>query len=758
LKKGYSQARIDGEMKRLDPQMKLRKSFRHDIEILIDHLTVDPKKEKQITSSLNAALDLANGFVMISPVVKLGKSNPRHFSTKRSCMKCQATVPDLTPNMFSFNSPYGACARCKGLGKLSQVLSGGVIANENKPLFSGGLNDEIFFSFNKYFIEELAYDLVKKYKFERNIPWIEWPEEAKEAFFWGDNDNSGLIEELERLFHETNSEEIRHKVRKFLREDPCPLCEGKRLRKESLMVKISGKNIIDMTELAVEEAVPFFEKLQFSRNKLITEPILKEVRSRVRFLLDVGLGYLSLERSVSTLAGGELQRIRLAAQIGVGLTGVLYVLDEPSIGLHPRDNSKLINTLIKLRDLKNTVLVVEHDEETMRRADHVIDLGPGAGIEGGQIVAEGNVDQFQKSERSLTGKYLSGEKEIAVPKDRRPWKKASFIELKGCQEHNLKKVDVKIPLGLLVCITGVSGSGKSTLVHDILYKELHNRIWKTNYRVGKFKSISGLEKIDKVIEIDQSPIGRTPRSNPATYTDLFGFVRKIFSELPESKVRNYSASRFSFNVKGGRCENCRGEGYEKLQMSFMPDVYVLCETCRGKRYNDQTLEVRYRGKNISEVLDLAVNEAIDFFSHFSMIQERLVLLKTIGLGYLKLGQPSTTLSGGEAQRVKLATELSKKATGKTIYLLDEPTTGLHFGDIDNLLKAVFQLRDQGNSILIIEHNLDVIKMADYIIDLGPEGGPGGGEIIATGTPEEVARVKASHTGQFLAKILKNDKD
>ena len=750
LKRGYSQARIDGAIKRLTPELKLRKTFRHDIEVLVDHLVAETKKEKQIISSLNASLELAGGFVMILPV-KNAKA-ARLFSVKRSCLKCQTSSPDLTPNMFSFNSPYGACPKCKGLGKLSQ-LTGSVIRDENKALMSGALNEEIFFSFNKYFIGDLVYDLAKKHKFDGHLAWKDWPEEAKEAFFWGDNEHSGLMEELERLFHETNSEEIRMKVRKFLREDPCPECHGKRLRKETLGVRIQGKNIVEMTEKSIEEGAVFFEKLELPLEKKITEPILKEIRSRVRFLANVGLGYLTLDRSVSTLAGGELQRIRLAAQIGIGLTGVLYVLDEPSIGLHPRDNGKLLDTLEKLRDLKNTVLVVEHDEETMRRADYLIDLGPGAGRVGGEIVAAGDPRNYGVPERSLTAKYLSGALSIPVPKQRCEWKKAPVIEIKGCEEHNLKKIDVKIPLGLLICVTGVSGSGKSTLIHDTLYKELHNRIWKTNYRVGKFRSIAGVQQIDKVIEIDQAPIGRTPRSNPATYTDLFGLIRKLFGELPESKVRQYSQSRFSFNLKGGRCESCRGEGYEKLQMSFMPDIYVLCENCRGRRYNDQTLEVRYRGKNISEVLDLSVSEAIDFFSHFSAIQEKLVLLKTIGLGYLKLGQSSTTLSGGEAQRVKLASELSKKATGKTLYLLDEPTTGLHFGDIQNLLSALFQLRDQGNTIVVIEHNLDVIKMADYLIDLGPEGGPAGGQIVATGTPEEISKIKSSHTGSFLKKIL-----
>ena len=749
-KRGFSKAKIDGLIKQVKPGMKLRKNQRHDIEILVDHLAVDRRREQTLMDSLTTALELSGGSVQVTPPNE--KNGGHFFSTKRSCPKCQTSLPDLTPNMFSFNSPYGACPRCKGLGKLSQI-TGTVIRDASRPLMSA-LNEEIFFSFNKYFIEDLLYDLKKKYRFDWNTPYKDWPEEAREAFFWGDNELSGLMEELERLFHETRSDEVRRKVRKFLREEECGECNGKRLRKESLSVRIAGKNIVEMTQRSIEESVSFFDKLTFpAAKRIISDPILKEVRERLRFLLNVGLGYLTLERSVATLAGGELQRIRLAAQIGVGLTGVLYVLDEPSIGLHPRDNGKLLDALEKLRDLKNTVLVVEHDEETMRRADHLIDLGPGAGREGGELVAEGKVGRLRGEERSLTAKYLRGDLVIPVPESRRDYRKAPFIELKGCEEHNLKKIDVKIPLGLFICVTGVSGSGKSTLVHDILYKELHNRIWKTGYRVGKFRSLTGTEKIDKIIEIDQSPIGRSPRSNPATYTDLFTSIRKLFSELGESKARRYTPSRFSFNVKGGRCENCRGEGSEKLQMSFMPDIYVMCEVCRGRRYNDQTLEVRYRGKNIAEVLDLSVSEGIEFFSNISFIQDRLVLLKTIGLGYLKLGQSSTTLSGGEAQRVKLASELSKKATGKTLYLLDEPTTGLHFADIENLLTALFQLRDQGNTILVIEHNLDVIKVADYLIDLGPEGGVAGGKVIATGTPEEIAVCRESYTGAFLKKIL-----
>ncbi|MCB9799553.1 MAG: excinuclease ABC subunit UvrA [Candidatus Omnitrophica bacterium] len=757
LKKGFSRAFIDGQLRELTPNLKLRKTHRHDIEVLIDQVKVIPEKRKQLQQALRLSHDLVHGAVAVIEIGRLPqkKIKSRLFSTTRSCPDCQVSYPELTPNMFSFNSPYGACPRCKGLGKLSQLAAGGVICDETRSLMNGGINPEIFFSFNKYFIEELLHDLTQKYGFEWKTPYQDWPDEAKEAFFWGGSDITGLIEELERLFHETTSEEVRRKVRKFLKEDVCGECLGRRLAKTGLNVFILKKNIMDVSALTIEEAAPFFGALRFPEEyHKITEPILKEIRERLGFLLNVGLGYISLDRTVATLSGGELQRIRLAAQIGVGLTGVLYVLDEPSIGLHPRDNEKLLKTLERLRDMKNTVMVVEHDEETMRRADYLIDLGPGAGKHGGEVMAYGPSSRLKGSLKgSLTAQYLSGQLEISVPHQRKNYRNVTNLELKGCSEHNLKKIDVKIPLGLFVCITGVSGSGKSTLVHDILYKELHNRIWKTDYRTGAFKSIRNAEKIDKVIEIDQSPIGRTPRSNPATYTDLFGFIRKLFSELKESKARRYTASRFSFNLKGGRCEKCRGEGAEKLQMSFMPDIYVLCEDCRGNRYNNATLEIRYKGKNIADVLDMPVEEAIEFFSGFSVIREKLELLQTIGLGYLRLGQSSTTLSGGEAQRIKLASELNKKSTGNTLYLLDEPTTGLHFADVKNLLKALFQLRDQGNTILVIEHHLDVIKVVDYVIDLGPEGGVNGGRLIAAGTPEEIAATRGSYTGAFLKPFL-----
>jgi len=713
LKKGYSRARVDGKIIEIQKGLKLKKAKRHDMDVLVDHLQVRTSEKPRLTEAIRQATSLADGDC-VACVAKEGPGKERFFSTRRTCRRCQVSIPELVPNLFSFNSPYGACRRCRGMGRLSRLLSKGVIRDESKPVFRGALNEEIFFSFNKYFIEDLVSDLAEKYHLDLKTAFRDWPEAAREAFLWGDEELSGLFDELESLFHRTGSEELRRKVAKFLREDICPECRGGRIRKESMGVRIGGRNIVEWTGLSIQEAGKGFGKVSFPENRRkITDPLVHEICERLRFLENVGLGYLTLERSVATLAGGELQRIRLAAQIGVGLTGVLYILDEPSIGLHPRDNARLLDTLEKLRDLKNTVVVVEHDEETIRRADHLVDLGPGAGAHGGELVGEGTVEALSRAPRSLTGKYLTGELQIPLPPARKPWRKGPFLEILACGEHNLRKIDVRIPLGLFVCVTGVSGSGKSTLIHDILYKELHNRLWKTNYRVGKFGSIRGTEKIDRVLEIDQSPIGRTPRSNPATYTDLFTLIRKLFAQTEEARLRRYTLSRFSFNLKGGRCETCQGEGYEKLQMSFLPDLYVVCEDCRGRRYNDPTLEVKYRGKTIADVLDLAVDEALEFFSEISALREKLELLRTIGLGYLKLGQSSTTLSGGEAQRIKLGSELAKRSTGRTLYLLDEPTTGLHFADIQNLLKALFELRDSGNTVLVVEHNLEVVKMADF---------------------------------------------
>ena len=758
-KKGFSYIRIDRKLYDLSKPIKISKTKRHDIEVLVDTVELIPKNANRIERSLETALDLAEGACLVNAVTgDSRKSNQEYFfSKKMTCPKCGISFKDFAPNMFSFNSPYGACSRCRGIGKLSQVMASQVIRHPEKPLLKGAINEEIYFSFNQYVIEDLIYELSEHFKFNLSTPYRDLPQEAKDALFWGTEEITGLIEELEDLFYSTSSEEVKRKVRKFVREDICPECRGSRLKQESLGVKIGGENIVNVCRMSVNQARPFFERLSFKGSAVkISTPILKEVRQRIQFLQNVGLGYLTLDRSVMTLAGGELQRIRLAAQIGVGLTGVLYVLDEPSIGLHPKDNEKLLNTLTQLRDLKNTVIVVEHDEETMRRADYVIDLGPGAGREGGEIVGLGEPAKFTNNgfEKSLTAKYLSGELSITLPHERQDYRKAEMLTVKGCREHNLKGINVQIPLGCFSCVTGVSGSGKSTLVHDILFKALHNHVWKTNYAVGKFKSIGNINRIDKVIEIDQTPIGRTPRSNPATYTDLFTFIRRLYAQTPEAKLRNFDPSRFSFNLKGGRCETCRGEGYQKLEMSFLPDVYVLCEVCRGLRYNEQTLVVQYRGRNIAEVLDLSIREALDFFSEIPQVRERLEILNEIGLGYVKLGQPSTTLSGGEAQRIKLASELGKKSTGHTLYILDEPTTGLHFADVANLLKALFRLRDEGNTVLVVEHNLELVKMADYIIDLGPEGGESGGYLVGAGFPEEIVKIRNSHTGSYLSKYLK----
>lgn len=758
LAKGFSYIRIDRKLHDLNKPIKVTKTKRHDIDVFVDAVERNQKNSERLSRSIRTALETADGTLSIEVVSPEHKEKKKEFffSQKKMCPDCGINFKDFEPNMFSFNSPYGACEKCRGIGNLSQVTVNHIIQNPEKPLLKGAINEEIYFSFNQYVIEDLIYELREHFDFNLSTPFQDLSQQVKDALFWGTGDITGLIEELEDLFYSTSSETIKRKVRKFIREDICPECSGARLKRESLGVKIGGKNIVEICALCIDEAYQFFSELKFEGSKQkISDPILKEIRQRIEFLKNVGLEYLTLDRSVTTLAGGELQRIRLAAQIGVGLTGVLYVLDEPSIGLHPKDNEKLLNTLKRLRDLKNTVVIVEHDEETMRRADFIVDLGPGAGHEGGEVTGLGTIEDLNQSGRSLTGRYLSGKMKIELPHSRRDYRKQKKITLKGCREHNLKNIDVDFPIGCFICVTGVSGSGKSTLVHDLLFKVLHNHIWKTDYRVGEFKHATNLELIDKIIEIDQTPIGRTPRSNPATYTDLFSSVRKIFAQNPEAKLRNFGPSRFSFNLKGGRCETCRGEGYQRLEMSFMPDVYVLCESCRGLRYNEATLAVRYRGKNISEVLEMSVKEALDFFSSIPQIYERLLLLNEIGMGYVKLGQPSTTLSGGEAQRIKLASELAKKSTGKTLYILDEPTTGLHFADIANLLTALFKLRDSGNTVVIVEHNLELVKMADYVIDLGPEGGRFGGQIIATGSPDELAGHGVSYTGKYLLRYLRS---
>ena len=758
LKKGFTHVRIDGKIKDLRQPYSISRKKRHDIEILVDTVEVKPKNQTRIRESLETSLAASEGTCLVTVVNPEGKTRNREvfFSKKMTCPKCEISFSDLTPNMFSFNSPYGACERCRGIGKLSQALTHFVIQDSSKPILRGAVNDEIYFSFNKYVLEDLVYELKEHFNFDLATPYRDLPQEVKDALFWGTDEITGLVEELEDLFYRTASEEIKRKIRKFIQEETCPVCKGGRLKSQSLGVTIAAENIVSVCGKSVEQAAAFFDAFRAKPSQeKIADPILREIRERLRFLVNVGLSYLTLDRTVPTLAGGELQRIRLAAQIGVGLSGVLYVLDEPSIGLHPRDNEKFLQTLESLRDMNNTVIVIEHDEETMRRADFVVDLGPGAGEFGGEITGLGNLNDPQNQSQSATARYLRGEAKIRLPEKRKDYRRLPALILKGCREHNLKNIQVRIPLGCLVCVTGVSGSGKSTLVHDILFKALHNRIWKTNYAVGKFKTIERADQIDKIVKIDQSPIGRTPRSNAATYTDLFAPIRQLFASTPEAKLRSFDASRFSFNLKGGRCETCRGEGSMRLEMSFLPDLYVMCDTCRGKRYNEQTLSVRYKGKTIAEVLDLSVREARHFFASIPQAEIRLALLEEIGLGYLKLGQPSTTLSGGEAQRIKLASELSKKPTSRTMYILDEPTTGLHFADIDNLLRALFRLRDGGNTVLVIEHNLDVIKMADYIIDLGPEGGEGGGQVVVSGSPEEISG-RNGYTAKYLRKYLNHN--
>lgn len=770
-KNGYVRARIDGEIMDLSEDIKLEKNKKHVIEIVVDRLKVRDGIQQRLTDSVETASALSGG-VIVADIVG-GESVT--FSESFACPDCEISIPEIEPRSFSFNNPSGACPECSGLGMMRKFSPELIVPNPSLSISKGAISAPGFNSIGTggSMSSELFKALAKKYKFSLDVPFSELSDEVKDIIFYGtkgekvrieymnargisyyDYSFDGVIGNLRRRYNET-SDAMKGEYEQYMTEIKCPACGGKRLKPEILAVTVGGKSISDVTDLSVAQAKKFFEELKLTgKEAMIADRILKEINARLGFLVDVGLDYLTLSRSAGTLSGGESQRIRLATQIGSGLVGVVYILDEPSIGLHQRDNDKLIATLKNLRDMGNTLIVVEHDEDTMYAADYIVDIGPGAGRNGGEVVCAGTVDDIKKCENSETGAYLSGRKKIEVPAVRRKVQEGKFITVKGAAENNLKNIDVNIPLGVFTCVTGVSGSGKSSLVNEILYKRLARDLNYAKIYPGKHEDILGIDQLDKVINIDQSPIGRTPRSNPATYTGLFDLIRDLYAQTNEAKMRGYSKGRFSFNVKGGRCEACGGDGIIKIEMNFLPDIYVPCDVCGGRRYNRETLEVKYKGKNISDVLDMTVEEALEFFDNIPRIKSKLQTLYDVGLSYVQLGQSSTTLSGGEAQRVKLATELSRKSTGKTMYILDEPTTGLHTSDVHRLINILQRLADGGNTVVVIEHNLDVIKTADYIIDLGPEGGDGGGEIVACGTPEEIAGIKASYTGKYLKKYLK----
>jgi excinuclease ABC subunit A len=759
-KQGFVRAWVDGELIEVTNPPKLNRRQNHTISVVVDRLSVRQEDLSRLSDSVETALKLADG---VAEVATADGKRVEMFSEKFGCAACGISLPELEPRHFSFNSPFGACPACGGLGTRRRVSEELILGDPSISILEGVILPwgEPSGHLRKILLPALA----RQFKFELNSPWGNLPKQVQHALLHGETSKGetsweGVISNIERRYNESGSDAVRMELEGFMVIVPCDACHGQRLKKEALAVTIHERNIGDVTEDSITQALSFFEAIPVRGNGKpgldpeIAGPILKEVRERLRFLVDVGLDYLTLGRSAESLSGGEAQRIRLATQIGSRLVGVLYILDEPSIGLHQRDNAKLLTTLEMLRDLGNTVIVVEHDEETMRAADHIIDLGPGAGKHGGLVIAEGTVDDIVNNSNSITGLFLKGEVEVAVPTARRQPDPRLCIRVEGAKEHNLRNLNVEIPLGLFVAVTGVSGSGKSTLIEDILHKSLARHFYRARVLAGAHKRITGLEHIDKVIDIDQSPIGRTPRSNPATYSGLFTPIRELFTELPEAKIRGYGPGRFSFNVKGGRCEACQGDGLVKIEMHFLPDVFVPCEVCKGKRYNRETLEVHFRGKSIADVLDMTVSDALEFFENQPRIRQKLQTLDDVGLGYVHLGQSATTLSGGEAQRVKLATELSKRDTGRTLYILDEPTTGLHFEDVRLLLEVLHRLVDRGNTVLVIEHNLDVIKTADWIIDLGPEGGTRGGTIVATGTPEDVAAVAASYTGQYLKPLLR----
>jgi len=748
---GYSRVKVDGQLMRVEEVPPLEKNKKHTIELVIDRLRVNREERARLLEALEKALEYSSGLVKVEEV-ETGREEL--FSEKRVCPEHGFTIPELSPRLFSFNSPYGACPYCKGLGVKWEVDPALLVDPERPAIKALKITDSGFFNYLRFPVA----NVLRKLGYSPQTPWKKLPESVRVAVLYGSESINfeGVIRHLERRFLEEESERIREEIEEYILEKPCPECGGARLRREALAVLVDGKSIWDVVQMPVGKAKEFFEALEKKlegKDRIVGERLLKEIIERLGFLVNVGLDYLSLSRGATTLSGGEMQRIRLATQLGSKLSGVLYVLDEPSIGLHPRDTARLVSTLKELRDLGNTVIVVEHDPETIESADHIIELGPGAGKEGGHLVAQGSLEEIKNNPNSLTGAYLSGRKEIPLPAERKK-PTGKVIRIVGARQHNLKNITVEIPLGLFVCITGVSGSGKSTLIYEILYKYAKNYFYGTHEVVGEVDKVEGLENIDKVINIDQSPIGRTPRSNPATYTKVFDIIRNLFAQTPEAKARGYKPGRFSFNVKGGRCEACQGEGVIKVEMHFLPPVYVTCEVCKGKRYNRETLDITYKGKNIAQVLEMTVDEAYEFFENVPSIRRKLGILRDVGLGYITLGQPAPTLSGGEAQRIKLARELSKKDTGRTLYLLDEPTTGLHMDDINKLIKVLRRLVEKGNTVVVIEHNLDVIKCADWVIDLGPEGGERGGEVVVAGTPEEVARSPRSHTGRFLKKYLK----
>ena len=771
-KGGYVRVRVNGEVLDVNDEIKLEKNKKHSIEIIVDRLVVKEGMEKRLTDSLEAVMKLTGGIAIIEVI----SDREIMFSQNFACAECGISIEDLAPRMFSFNSPFGKCPKCDGLGGLREMDPDLIIPDWTKSISQGAIDPWKNLDEESWYYNILA-AAAKRYDFSLDTPIEQLPAEIVNMLLYGNKGEKlkvnynrdfgkgeimvaveGVVNNLERRYRETKSDYMRGEIEKYMAIRPCPECKGQRLKKESLSVKIGGLSIAQVCDMSIYKMRDFFQDLQLTeKQKLISKLVLKEIKERLEFLLNVGLEYLTLSRTAGTLSGGEAQRIRLATQIGSSLMGVLYILDEPSIGLHQKDNDKLLLTLRKLTNLGNTLLVVEHDEDTMHAADHIIDMGPGAGVHGGEIVAEGTLEDILNCEASITGQYLSGKKRIEVPEQRRK-PNGKWVEIKGAKENNLKNIDVSFPMGVFTCVTGVSGSGKSTLVNEILYKAVASSLYRTRLHPGAHDTIKGLEYLDKIIDIDQSAIGRTPRSNPATYTGVFDIVREVYATTNEAKMRGYKNGRFSFNVKGGRCEACKGDGIIKIEMQFLPDVYVPCEVCKGKRYNRETLEVKYKGKNIADVLDMTVEDALEFFENIPRIQRKMQTLYDVGLGYIKLGQPSTQLSGGEAQRIKLAFELSKRSTGKTLYILDEPTTGLHTADIHKLLTILDRLVDTGNTIVVIEHNLDVIKRADHLIDLGPEGGDRGGTIIAEGTPEHIAEVAESYTGQFLKKTLDRDKD